>query len=126
MNRLNKSFIHIVSGLIFFCFCVPVFADKSSIEITAPAAVKKGETITITVKVIHDGNNMLHYTEWVYIKADGKEIGRWEYSMMNNPKDEIFTKEVKYTVKKTVEIEAEANCNLHGSKGKKSLKITVK
>ncbi len=126
MNRLKNNFVCVTSCLIIFCFCVHAFADKSSVEITAPEAAKKGETITIKVKVTHDGNNFLHYTDLVYIKAGGKEIARWEYSMFDRPEEEIFTKEVKFTVNKTVEIEAEANCNIHGSKGKKTVKISVK
>ncbi len=126
MNRFKNNFIYVTFCLIIFCYCVPAFADKSSVEITASAIVKKGETITISVKVTHDGNNFLHYTDWVYIKAGGKEIARWEYSMFNRPENEIFTKEIKFTVNKSVEIEAEANCNFHGSKGKKTVKISVK
>jgi desulfoferrodoxin (superoxide reductase-like protein) len=123
MIRFTNIFIAVS---IVFLFVFPVFADKTSVEIDAPSAVKKGDTITIKIKVTHNGNNFMHHTSWVYVKAGGKEIGRWEYSMTNLPENENFTKEVTYTVTEPVELEAEGNCNIHGSAGKKTLKISVK
>jgi len=120
-----KKCLSISLGLVFL-IAVPVFADKSSVEIDAPAEVTKGETITIILKVSHDGNNLLHYTDWAYIKAGGREIARWDYSMFDTPEDEVFTRKVEYTVTESIVIEAEANCNIHGSAGKRSLDITVK
>jgi len=115
-----------VSTILIFMMVLPAFADKSSVEINAPGEVKKGETIIIILKVTHDGNNFLHYTDWVYIKAGNIEIARWDYSMFDTPESEVFTKEVEYTVNEPVTIEAEANCNIHGNAGKKTLNITVK
>lgn len=123
MIRFTKIFIAVS---IIFLFVLPAFANKTSVEIDAPSAVKKGETITIKINVSHSGNNFIHHTSWVYVKAGGKEIGRWEYSMFNKPENENFTKEVKLTVTEDVEIEAEGNCNIHGSAGKKTQKISVK
>jgi desulfoferrodoxin (superoxide reductase-like protein) len=105
---------------------MPLFADKTAVEIEAPSSVKKGDIITIKINVIHEGNNFLHYTNWIYVKAGGKEIGRWEYSMTSIPENEKFSKEIKFTVNESTDIEAEANCNIHGSAGKKVLKISVK
>jgi len=115
-----------ISLCIVLLLSVPVFADKSSVEIDAPAEVAKGETVTITIKVRHDGNNFLHYTDWVSLQAGGKEIARWDYSMFDTPEDEMFTRKVEYTVTDSVVIQAEANCNIHGSAGKRSLDIAVK
>ncbi len=120
-----KKLIYI-STILIFMMALPAFADKSSVEINAPEEVKKGETITIILKVTHDGNNFLHHTDWVYIKAGDREIARWDYSMFDTPENEIFTREVEYTVNEPVAIEAEAYCNIHGSAGKKTLNITVK
>ena len=123
MNMVKKCSLVLIFVL---WMALPALADKSSVEITVPGEVKKGETITIKVKVTHDGNNFIHYTDWVYIKAGGNEIARWEFSMFDTPEDEIFTREAEYTVNESVEIEAEANCNMHGSAGKRTQKITVK
>ena len=109
---------------VIFMICLsslPAFADKSSIAIDVPEKVAKGTVVTIKLTITHSGNNFMHYTNWVYVKANGKEIGRWNFSWNNKPENEIFTREVTYTVEEPVTIEAEANCNQHGSKG-----ITIK
>ena len=103
-----------------------VLADKSAVKIDAPEQVSKGSEVVIKVTVTHSSNNIFHYTDWVSIKADGKEIGRWEYSMTNRPEEAVFTKEVTIPVNKDLEIEAEANCNLHGSAGVDRKRISVK
>jgi desulfoferrodoxin (superoxide reductase-like protein) len=116
-------------------FCVMVFfllstgtalADKSAVTIDAPESAVKGTEITIRLNVTHHGNNMFHYTNRVYVKANGKEIARWSFSSTKTPESENFTKEVKYTVNETTQIEAEANCNIHGSTGITKSTITVK
>lgn len=125
MKNFKKGF-SLICGALFLFMYMPLFADKTSVELDVPQTAKKGETITIKVRVTHDGNNIFHYTDWIYVKAGGKEIARWEYSMFSLPDDETFTKEVKYTVNETVEIEAEGNCNIHGSTGIKKATVTVK
>ena len=125
MDGCKKSLVIVFSSLMVFA-SLAAFADKTSVEIEAPAAAKKGETVTIKIKVTHDGNNIFHYTNWVYVKVNGKEIKRWEYSMFSLPEDEVFTREITYTVSESVDIEAEGNCNIHGSTGKKTVRITVK
>lgn len=116
-----------VSFLLIICCLIatPLFADKSSTKIEAPDNVKKGSTITIKITVTHSGNNFFHYTNWVYVNINGKEVARWDYSSSDRPENEIFSKEIKYTVNEPITIEAEANCNLHGSKGKSVKKIEV-
>ena len=101
------------------------YANKSAVEIQAPETAKKGSTITISVTVTHSGNSIVHYTNWVYIKANGKEIARWDFTWNNRPENEVFTCTVTYTVTGPVEIEAESNCNLHGSAGAKTFQIKV-
>ncbi len=118
-------FVLFISGFMLLTSS-PAFAVKSSVEIEVPKNVKNGTEITIKVKISHNGNNLFHYTDWVSVKAGSKEIARWEYSMFSLPKDEVFIKEIKYTVNGTVDIEAEANCNIHGSAGKKSVKLKIK
>jgi desulfoferrodoxin (superoxide reductase-like protein) len=120
-------------GKILFCVTVifllstgAAMADKSAVNIDAPESAAKGAEITIKLNVTHHGNNMFHYTNWVYVKANGKEIARWNYSSTKTPESEYFTKEIKYTVNEPVQIEAEANCNIHGSTGITKSTITVK
>ena len=100
-------------------------ADESSVTIEAPATVTKGDEITITVTGLHDANNFLHYTDWVYIMVNGQEVARWDYTWRKRPEGKMFVKEITYTVTDPIEIKAEAHCNLHGSTGPKTLKISV-
>lgn len=111
---------------ILIIFSATVFANKTSITIEAPETVKKGTEITIKINVTHKGNNLIHYTNWVIVKANGEEIARWDFSSGNRPENEVFSREVKYTVKGPTEITAEGNCNLHGSAGPAVLKLNVK
>jgi desulfoferrodoxin (superoxide reductase-like protein) len=112
-----------ISFLISFLLPRIASAKKSSVEIEAPEKAKKGESIAIKLKVKHKGNNISHYTNWVYLKVNGKEIKRWEYSSTNLPADENFTVEASYKIDGPAEVTAMANCNLHGSSGERSLKI---
>jgi len=101
----------------------PLFANKTSVEIKAPESVKKGSEVTVTINVSHSGNNRFHHTEWVYVKADGKEIARWTFTGSDLPENENFTREVKLTVKADTVIESEGNCNRHGSNGVATITI---
>ena len=114
--------------LFLICFTVhPLSADKSSVSIDTPDKAVKGSLIKIKLTVTHKGNNFFHYTNRVYLKINGKDIQRWEYSSGNRPESETFTREIDYTVEGSgpVNIEAEANCNLHGSTGKAEKKIEI-
>jgi desulfoferrodoxin (superoxide reductase-like protein) len=111
-------------GKILFCLTAlfllttgAALADKAAVTIIAPEAAAKGTEVTIKLNVTHHGNNMLHHTKWVYIKINGKEIARWDFSATKTPESEYFTKEVKFTVNEPAQIEAEAYCNIHGSAG---------
>ncbi len=102
------------------------FANKSSTSIEAPQSVAKGSEVTLRVTVTHKGNNFLHYTNWLRVNVNQKEVARWEFSSGNRPESEVFTREVKITVSEDLEVSAEANCNLHGSTGPSTIKILVK
>ena len=82
--------------------------------------------MTITLSVSHKGNSALHHTNWVVVKADGKEIARWDFKSSQRPENESFTREVKYKVAQSVEITAQGHCNIHGSPDPSVFKITVK
>jgi len=94
-----------------------VHADQSSVRIEAPSQAPMGATITITLHVSHSGNNLFHHTDWVYVKINGEESKRWEFGMFSTPDNENFTRTITHTMTGAIEITAEANCNIHGSKG---------
>lgn len=104
---------------------LPVMADKTSVEIDAPGTAEKGEVITIVVRVRHSGNNLFHHTNWVYLRINGEQVARWEYSWKDLPEKEIFVKEVTYPVQGSITIEAKANCNIHGSEGTVTKQVEV-
>jgi len=46
-----------------------LLANKTSVDIKAPATVKKGSEVTIIINVTHKGNSKMHHTDWVTLKA---------------------------------------------------------
>lgn len=102
------------------------FANKSSTSIDAPQTVQKGSEVTIRVTVTHRGNSFIHYTKSLQVMANKKEIARWDFSSGNRPESEVFTREVKIAAIEDLEVTAEAHCNIHGSAGSVSAKISVK
>jgi len=119
---------YVVLSIVLFTLCLaatPAFANKTSAAIDAPDKAKKGDIIKIKVTFTHSGNNFIHHTDWAYVKVNGKEINRWEFSFHNLPENEVFSREVVYTVDGPFVIEAEGDCNIHGSAGKAEKKIAV-
>jgi len=111
-----KRFALIVSAL--FCFFVSgALANKTSVEVKAPAEIKVGTEVTITINVMHSGNSKGHHTDWVLLKINGKEVQRWSYTKEELPPDAVFTVEYKITATEDMNIEAQGNCNIHGSRG---------
>ncbi|MCF8143189.1 MAG: hypothetical protein K9N21_04635 [Deltaproteobacteria bacterium] len=124
--KTRKCVIGLI-GVVFLLLNAPMIrANESSVEIQAPNQAVQGSEVVITLRVSHSANNFLHYTDWVSVKVNGEEIARWEYSPMNRPEDEAFTREVKVTVDKDLEVEAQASCNIHGSAGISKRIIFVK
>lgn len=126
-----KLFKDIATISLFLLFVLlltfqPALADKSAVTITAPESTAKGSEVTVKLSVTHSGNNRFHYTNWVTLKANDKEISRWEFSGSKRPEAEAFTREFKVMVNEPLELTAEANCNMHGSKGPAKWKISVK
>jgi desulfoferrodoxin (superoxide reductase-like protein) len=101
-------------------------ANKAEAAIEGPAQAAKGAEITLRITVAHSANTSSHFTEWLKVAANKKEIGRWNFAKDNLPEAGVFTKEIKIKVTEDTEIVAEASCNNHGSKGPVRLKITVK
>lgn len=119
-----------INLLILACFIaiasLPLFANKSDVSIELLGKPARGAELTIRINVTHNGNNFLHHTDWVYVTAGGKEIGRWEFTRGNLPESGNFTREVKIKADRTLEIAAEAHCNIHGSAGLKKLTVPLK
>ena len=114
------------AGLAPLCVVEDALADKSSVSLDTIAPVTKGSTIRIKVLVTHNGNNFLHYTQWLHVMVNGKEIARWDYSWRKRPENGTFTREVPCRVDADMEITAEAHCNIHGSKGPATVRVRVK
>lgn len=120
---------HIKAGII--CLAAGAFvlaagtaqANKSSVAVEQSAQTGQDGKAVVKFTVSHSGNNFLHHTEWLRVSADGKEIARWDFSWKNKPEKEVFIREVPVDAAASVSIEAEASCNIHGSKG--PAKITV-
>jgi desulfoferrodoxin (superoxide reductase-like protein) len=104
----------------------PTLANKSVASIEGPPSVAKGTDVTLRVTVTHNANSPSHYTEWLKVTANKKEIGRGDYTKDKRPEAAQFTKEIKIKVTEDTEIIAEASCNNHGSRGPATLKITLK
>jgi desulfoferrodoxin (superoxide reductase-like protein) len=100
-------------------------ANMSSVTIEAPATAVKGSEILIKVNVSHAGNSFMHYTDWVYVKVNDKEIARWQFTSTNRPDAEKFSREVKIRVDDALSVVAEAHCNIHGSAGPAKLTVTA-
>jgi len=101
-------------------------ANKSETTIEGPTQAAKGSEVTLRITVTHNANTASHYTEWLKVMADGKQIARWDFTKENLPEGAAFTKEIKIKVTEDTEIVAEASCNNHGSKGSAKHKIIVK
>lgn len=115
-----------VLTLVILMLSNPAFANKSAVSIQAPTEVQRGSEAVIRVTVTHSDNNPIHYTEWLYVTVNGKEVARWNYSAFNRPEAGTFTKEIKVTATDNLDVKAEASCNLHGSAGPATSKISIK
>lgn len=122
---LRFILVSAASGLCSLISLDRACANKSSVTIEAPTTVSKGDEITIKVTALHDANNFLHYTNWLYIMVNNQEISRWDYTWRKRPEGKMFIKEITYTVTDPIAIKAEAHCNIHGSTGPQTLKVSV-
>lgn len=122
----RKLLIALLAFPIIPFYARSALANKSSASIEAPQTVSKGSEVTIRVTVTHRGNSFLHYTKWLQVIANRKEIARWDFSSGQRPEAEVFTREVKLNVLEDLEVISEAHCNIHGSTGLTTFKISVK
>jgi desulfoferrodoxin (superoxide reductase-like protein) len=124
MKRMGKV---LVLTILVFCWWVGMAtANQSSVAIEAPQSVQKGVELTIRVTVTHSANTFLHHTEWLKVTVNQKEVARWDYTSNSLPEAAIFTKEIKLKAMENMDITAQASCNIHGSKGPGTVKVTVR
>jgi desulfoferrodoxin (superoxide reductase-like protein) len=115
----------VLTALVLLVGAELAVANKSATELDVPASAQLGDEITITVNVKHNGNNLFHYTNWVYVMVNGTEIKRWKFSRFKKPESENFSREVTYkVVTLPLEVVAEANCNTHGSEGRATATVS--
>jgi desulfoferrodoxin (superoxide reductase-like protein) len=126
MVNQKLGFILVWALSVFLVSGGMAWANKSETKIEAPESAAKGSEITIKVTVTHSANSFIHYTEWLWVQINGKEIAKWEYSSGNRPEGATFTKEIKYKVEGDLEIKAKASCNMHGSANEATAKVTAK
>lgn len=125
MNRMRIGMVVATLLLSLVTFAGAARADKAAATVEAPDQVAKGTEIILKIHVTHSENSFLHYVSWLRVKVNGEEIKEWDYSVSHRPEGARFTKEVRLVIKETSEVEAEANCSLHGSKGPGRKTITV-
>jgi desulfoferrodoxin (superoxide reductase-like protein) len=126
-TRMNKSIAFgILIPVMLFLQVSPALANKPVASIEGSTGVAKGTEVTLRVTVTHNTNSPSHYTEWLKVMANKKEIARWDYTKDKRPEAAEFTKEIKIKVMENTEIIAEAHCNIHGSNGPVTHHITVK
>ena len=121
--------IHIKAGCTGFLAGIillaagPAQANKSSVALEQLSHATEDGKAVLKCTVTHSGNNFLHHTEWLRVSANGKEIARFEFSWRNKPESAAFIREVPVDAAAPVLVEAEASCNLHGSKGPAQITI---
>jgi len=103
-----------------------VYANKSSVELQAPEMVASGTEVSVTIKVSHKGNSFFHFTDRLAVYVNGEEFKIFEFSRKKRPEGGDFERIVTLIVNGETRIEAEANCNLHGSENKASIVIKTK
>jgi desulfoferrodoxin (superoxide reductase-like protein) len=121
-NRIIGMFI---TAMIIMFSSAATFANKTSVTIDAPKTAKKGSEISITLNVNHMGNTSFHFTDWVVLKINSIEVKKWSYTSSSLPPSENFTLTFKFIVTEDLIIQAEGNCNMHGSAGWATANVKV-
>ena len=124
MKRM--SWFSVTLLLVLFLHVGFALADKSAASLEVPETVQKGSEVTIRVTVTHSSNTFFHYTEWLTVIVNQKEIARWDYTSGNRPDAAVFTKEIKVQGLENMDVTAQSSCNIHGSKGPTTATISVK
>ena len=123
MKNLTMKVIFLVAYTFLISF--PALANKTSVEVVAPEKAEKGSEVTVVINVSHMGNTGAHFTDWVTIKINGKEVKRWEYTKKNLPESAKFKLEYTFVLNEKSTIEVKGNCNKHGSTGAKQVIVDL-
>lgn len=115
----------ILTLLVFLIISASAFANKTSVKIIAPEKAVKGSEITIKIEVTHKGNTSGHHTDWVWVKVNGEEYQKWEFTKTDLPENQNFTLEFKIKADTNLEIIAKGDCNRHGSTGEDKVTVIV-
>jgi len=75
----NASLFCVVLVLIVAGWSGMALADKAAATIEGPTSAAKGSEVTVKITVTHSANSATHYTEWVKVTANGKEIRALEF-----------------------------------------------
>jgi len=126
MRHFRLTLLLISALFMTLSFAESAFADKASVTLEVPESASIGSEITMKITVTHSADNFIHHVDWAYIMVNGKEVERWKYKWNDLPPAAVFSKEIKYKVQGPTEIKADANCNIHGSKGPAIKTIAVK
>ena len=126
MNR--RKFIVSAGGfcLAFACGGKKSWANKAEVTVEAPESAAQGAEIHVRVTATHSANNFFHYTEWLQIKVNEKEIARWDFTGTQKPEAATFKREVRFSLEGDTEIKAKASCNIHGSAGEGVVQVLAK
>ena len=100
------------------------FANKASVKIEVTPAADSRSEVVIKILVFHHGNNLFHHVEWVDVEINNKPLRRWEFSAFHLPESGDFSREITYKVEEAGEIVGQASCNIHGSTGPATSKIS--
>jgi len=126
-EKMKKGMLFGMIFLAILLFQVGIAsANKSEASIEGPTQARIGSEVTLRITVTHNANTASHYTEWLKVTANKKEIARWDYTKENRPEGAVFTKEIKIKVTEDTDLVAEASCNNHESKGPAKHKIIAK
>lgn len=93
---MKKKMMLLMGGISFILIMQGVaLANKSSVSIETPRMVQKGSEIMIRITVTHKGNSALHYTNWLRVLINKKEVALWDFDLAQRPESEIFTRELR-------------------------------
>lgn len=110
-----KKMMMLIVGVLFLLGAGPALANKAVVRMEAPVNATQGEKIKITLFVTHSANNFFHHTKELYLKMNGKEVARWEFSGTKLPEAADFSRTFEYVMAEPVTLESAAFCNIHGS-----------
>ncbi|MDH7500254.1 MAG: desulfoferrodoxin family protein [candidate division NC10 bacterium] len=123
MKRLSLLGIGAVSLLLVALWVLPSWADVPTVSIQGPKEVKANQPFSITLTIVHQGNNFIHHISRLAIYVDGKEVKAWQYSWRSHPKEESWSISHELTLEQGATISAIATCNLHGPSKEATLAV---